>query len=93
MTEATQAVAAEETSPTINLVDLQNVIKIIDAAAERGAFKGGELTAVGTVRDKIQGFLTAVAPPAAAEEAAPADADPAAKPAKAAPKKARASKK
>lgn len=90
MTEATQTVAAEEAAPTITLVDLQNVIKIIDAAAERGAFKGGELTAVGTVRDKVQAFLAAALPAPAAEEAAPAEADPApAKPAK----KARAAKK
>lgn len=72
MTEATQAPASGETAPTITLVDLQNVLKIIDAAAERGAFKGGELTAVGTVRDKIATFLVAVTPaeePAEAEQA------------------------
>jgi len=33
--------------------DIENVVKIIDAASQRGAFKGNELTAVGTVRDKF----------------------------------------
>jgi|ERR1700691_3026999 len=41
----------------INLVDLQNIVKIVDVAAERGSFKGNELSAVGSVRDKISKFL------------------------------------
>jgi len=53
---------AENAGPTINLVDLQNVLRIIDAAAERGAFKGNELSVVGQVRDKIATFLDAVLP-------------------------------
>jgi len=47
-------------APQIGIVDLQNVVKIIDAAAERGAFKGSELTAVGAVRDKVASFLAAI---------------------------------
>jgi hypothetical protein len=82
---------AEETSPTITLVDLQNIVKIIDAAAERGAFKGGELTAVGTVRDKVTTFLAAVSPPAAPAEGQAEEA-PAAPAAKAPAKKSRAKK-
>ena len=53
---------AENAAPTINLVDLQNVLRIIDAAAERGAFKGNELSVVGQVRDKVATFLEAVMP-------------------------------
>jgi hypothetical protein len=56
---------AEETqaeSPQITLVDLQNTLRIIDVAAERGAFKGGELTSVGSVRDKLAAFLEANLP-------------------------------
>jgi hypothetical protein len=49
-----------EAAPQISIHDLQNVLKIIDAAAERGAFKGNELTAVGTVRDKVANFLAAI---------------------------------
>lgn len=51
---------AEETqteAPQITLVDLQNALRIIDVAAERGAFKGGELTSIGSVRDKLAAFL------------------------------------
>jgi hypothetical protein len=41
----------------INLVDLQNALRIIDVAAERGCFKGPELTAVGATRDRFASFL------------------------------------
>jgi hypothetical protein len=61
MSDTTQA-TAENAGPTINLVDLQNVLRIIDAAAERGAFKGNELSVVGQVRDKVATFLEAVLP-------------------------------
>lgn len=56
--------------PQITLVDLQNTLRIIDVAAERGAFKGGELTSVGSVRDKLAAFLEAALP---AEETNDAD--------------------
>jgi hypothetical protein len=74
MSDTTQA-PAENAGPTINLVDLQNVLRIIDAAAERGAFKGNELSVVGQVRDKISTFLEAVLPkeePKAEAEEVPA---------------------
>lgn len=70
MTEAAQVETAETTAPTIGIVDLQNALKIIDAAAERGAFRGNELTAVGTVRDKINAFLEALPKDETAEDAA-----------------------
>jgi hypothetical protein len=65
---------AEETqaeSPQITLVDLQNTLRIIDVAAERGAFKGGELTSVGSVRDKLAAFLEANLPKEEAAEEEP----------------------
>lgn len=46
--------------PQIGIVDLQNALKIIDASAERGAFKGNELTVVGVTRDRIAAFLATV---------------------------------
>ena len=67
----TEPVKTEE--PTIGLVDLQNALRIIDAAAERGAFRGNELSSVGTVRDKIASFLAHALPPEAPAEEAPAD--------------------
>lgn len=67
-----QAVENTQDQPTIQLVDLANALRIIDVAAERGAFKGNELSSVGAVRDKIATFLNAVAPQPeeGAEEAA-----------------------
>jgi hypothetical protein len=47
--------AKEKQTDTV-LVDkglVINAIKVIDAAAERGAFKGGELSTVGQVRDML----------------------------------------
>jgi hypothetical protein len=81
MTEATQVETPAE-APTIGIVDLQNALKIIDAAAERGAFRGNELTAVGTVRDKINAFLDSL--PKAEGEAEAAETTETAEPAQAA---------
>jgi len=63
-------------TPQITLVDLQNALRIIDVSAERGAFKGGELTSVGTIRDKLALFLEASLPKeeAKTEEATKASA-------------------
>lgn len=68
MAEETQA-ETPDTASQITLVDLQNTLRIIDVAAERGAFKGGELTSVGSVRDKLAAFLEATLP----KEDAPAE--------------------
>lgn len=48
-----------ETSSNLGLPDIINAVRIIDAAAERGAFKGNELSQVGAVRDKIAAFIEA----------------------------------
>lgn len=53
---------AQDSSPQITVVDLQNILQVIDVAAQRGAFRGNELTSVGSVRDKLAAFLEAVAP-------------------------------
>jgi hypothetical protein len=58
----------EETQPAtppadLTIVDLQNLRSIIDVAARRGAFAAAEMTSVGTVFNKLDNFLTAVAPP------------------------------
>lgn len=52
----------QEETPQITIVDLQNILQVIDVAASRGAFRGNELTSVGSVRDKLAAFLEAVAP-------------------------------
>ena len=40
--------------------DIENVVKIIDVATERGAFRGNELSAVGSVRDKFASVVTQI---------------------------------
>jgi len=37
--------------------DVANAISIIDICVKRGAIEGNELTAVGTVRDKLAKFI------------------------------------
>lgn len=44
--------------PTISHEDLSLVLKVIDLAAGRGAFQGKELSAVGSLRDRIETFLS-----------------------------------
>jgi hypothetical protein len=82
----------QETPAAANfsLADLENTIKIIDVAASRGAFRGEELSSVGSNRDKLVAFLTAARPPAeegaapiGVEGEAPADVVESKKPARA----------
>lgn len=59
-------------APDLGVQDLQVVLQIIELASNRGAFKGGELSAVGQIFDKINNFVTAFtkqAEEAAANEA------------------------
>lgn len=44
-------------STGLNIVDLQNIAKIIDAAVSRGAFRANEIAQVGNVYDKLESFL------------------------------------
>lgn len=58
MTEATPDLQG----PTFSLQDLENAVKVIDAACTRGAFRGEEMSGVGAVRDKLVSFIVASAP-------------------------------
>ena len=64
---------------SITLRDLDQIAQIIDLASQRGAFKGGELTVVGSLYDKLAQFLGSVkeqqeaAKAAAAAETAPVE--------------------
>lgn len=62
-TSATQT----EATPELNIGDLQNLRAIIDTATRRGAFGANEMSAVGSVFDRLNAFLTAVTPPAPPE--------------------------
>jgi hypothetical protein len=57
-TEQTQA----SPQPELTISDLQNIRSIIEVAAKRGSFGAGEMSAIGTVFDKLTAFLAAVAP-------------------------------
>ena len=51
---------AAEQSFDLTVQDLGALKNIIDVAAQRGAFKPNEMQAVGTVYNKLSGFLDAV---------------------------------
>lgn len=53
---------AQQPSPELTLVDLQNLRAIVDLASRRGAFGAGELSAVGATFDKLNTFLQSVLP-------------------------------
>ena len=57
-TEQTQAAP----QPELTISDLQNIRSIIEVASKRGAFGAGEMSAIGSVFDKLTTFLAAVAP-------------------------------
>jgi len=58
----------------ITLNDIANVVRIIDVASQRGAFRGPELSQVGTVHDRLMKFLEANQPKPA-EDGKPAAND------------------
>jgi hypothetical protein len=53
--------------PNLNLQDIQGLLMIIDMAAQRGAFRGPELSQIGTIFDKVNKFIQAVSPPSNTE--------------------------
>lgn len=57
--------------PELNISDLQNLRSIVETAARRGAFQAQEMTAVGGVFDRLNNFLTAVAPKPAEQTTEP----------------------
>lgn len=66
--EAQQPVEAETTAQPqeqagaeLNLNDLAALRSILDVASQRGAFKAGEMEAVGKVYNKLATFLDSVA--------------------------------
>ena len=51
----------------LNINDLMQLRQIIELATQRGAFQASELSSVGTVYDKLTGFLSSIS--AQAQEA------------------------
>ena len=46
-----------ESNVNISLNDIVSIVSLIDIVSSRGAFKGQELTTVGTIRDKLALFV------------------------------------
>lgn len=69
MSEETQApeAAAEAAAPAVTVNDLVNAYAVIDLASKRGAFQAAELSAVGSVANKIKAFVDFVQAQQAAE--------------------------
>ena len=47
----------EDQGPGLSLNDIAAAVQIIDAASARGAIRGEEMVAVGTVRERFMAFL------------------------------------
>ena len=59
--EATQEAQPQaEQENGLNINDLAALRSIIDVATQRGAFKAGEMAAIGTVYNKLSAFLDSV---------------------------------
>jgi hypothetical protein len=60
----------QESKPAVDLTvqDLNGLRSVIDVATQRGAFKAGEMEAVGRVYNKLTAFLDAVAASQAPKE-------------------------
>ena len=59
-----------ENTTQITVADLDALHRIVDLAAQRGAFRGAELAQVGAVYDKLTTFLNSVAEQAQANASA-----------------------
>jgi hypothetical protein len=52
----------QTTAPQLSIQDLQNLRAVIDLAVRRGTFGASEISSVGQIFDRLNTFLTAVAP-------------------------------
>lgn len=59
--EAAQAAPEAPASTDLNISDLVALKSIVEVASQRGAFKAGELEAVGKTFNKLNTFLESVA--------------------------------
>lgn len=60
--QAQAAGQAPAAAPELTIADLTNLRSVIDVAAQRGAFRAAEMSAVGQVFNKLNSFLEAVYP-------------------------------
>lgn len=59
--EVPEAATEQQAAPDLNINDLAAIRSIIDVASQRGAFKAGEMEAVGKVYNKLSTFLDSIA--------------------------------
>lgn len=57
--EQAEAVAEAANAAGLSLQDISACVQVIDVVSQRGAIRGNELQAVGTLREKLVGFLKA----------------------------------
>jgi hypothetical protein len=57
--EAAEQVAEAANAAGLSLQDISACVQVIDVVSQRGAIRGNELQAVGTLREKLVGFLKA----------------------------------
>lgn len=76
-TKTTEEVAAVEPTevPNVTAGDLATMVRVIDAGSQRGAWRGEELTTVGTLRDKLAAVVNALNPNVSEEATEVADDD------------------
>jgi hypothetical protein len=58
--EQPAAAPAQDQAEDLNISDLNAMKQIIDIASSRGAFKAGEMEAVGKIYNKLSNFLAQV---------------------------------
>ena len=77
--EATATAKPEEAVDpmALSISDLKGLSTIIDVATSRGAFRANEMASIGAVYNKLQAFLTKVAPTQPAGAGAPTTVAPA----------------
>ena len=71
-TEAPVTNPEEDGTGGLSVGDLKSIQGIIEVATNRGAFKAAELSAVGTIFDKLSKFLTSLDEQMAAQKEAEA---------------------
>jgi len=59
---AAQSTASQQPVADLSIGDLKNLATIIDVASTRGAFRANEMATVGVMFNKLQAFLSKVAP-------------------------------
>lgn len=63
----TQQPAQTQPQAELTISDLNNIRSVLDVAVRRGAFSASEASSVGSVFDRLNNFLNAVAPQKPAE--------------------------